>query len=126
YGAQFHLRGFTDPAVGEAEDPWLWVADCKTGTIKRRSPKNFGWSRGLFDGPGGLANREARLESFLSKEVEGPAATALRALTGKEPHRIRNIPPELVRYLAWAAARSLSMKALYENCIEAMPPESEA
>jgi hypothetical protein len=125
YVAQFHLRGFINPAVDGSADPWLWVADCKTGTVKRRSPKNFGWSRGLFDGPGGLANREATLESFLAKEVEGPAAIALRTLTGKEAHRFAGIPPELGRYLAWAAARSLSMKALYESWIEAMPPLSE-
>jgi hypothetical protein len=125
YVAQFHLRGFIDPAVDGSADPWLWVADCKTGTVKRRSPKNFGWSRGLFDGPGALANREATLESFLAKEVEGPAAIALRTLTGKEAHRFAGIPPKLGRYLAWAAARSLSMKALYESWIEAVPPLSE-
>jgi len=122
YVAQFHLRAFSDPRAGEAKDPWLWVANCETGAIRRRAPKNFAWSRGLFDGPGGLADREATLETFLAKEVEGPAATALRTLISKEARHFTGIPPELGRYLAWAAARSLPMKALYESWIEAMPP----
>jgi uncharacterized protein DUF4238 len=125
YVAQFHLRGFSDPVAGEAKDPWLWVADCKTGVIRRRAPKNFAWSRGLFDGPGGLADREATLESFLANEVEGPAAKALRNLTDKQARRFTGIPPELGRYLAWATARSLPMKALYESWIETAPVLSE-
>lgn len=124
YVAQFHLRAFSDPVAGAAKDPWLWVADCKTGVIKRRAPKNFAWCRGLFAGPGGLADPEASLESFLAKEVEGPAAAALRTLT-KEAHHFTGIPPEFGRYLAWAAARSLPMKALYESWVEAVPPLSE-
>jgi hypothetical protein len=125
YVAQFHLRGFIDRAADGSADPWLWVADCKTGTVRRRSPKNFGWSLGLFEGPGGLANREATLESFLAKEVEGPAAVALRTLTGKEARRFAGIPPELGRYLAWAAARNLPLRALYEAWIDALLPTSE-
>jgi hypothetical protein len=101
------------------------IADCKNGIVKRRSPKNFGWSRGLFDGPGGLADRATTLESFISKEVEGPAATALRTLTQREPRQFPAVPPELGRYLAWAAARSLSMKALFQRWIDALPALGE-
>lgn len=126
YVAQFHLRGFIGPAADGSADPWLWVANCRTGTVKRRSPKNFGWSRGLFDGPGGLANRDATLESFLAKEVEGPAAIALRTLTDKEMRHFAGVPPELGRYLAWAAARSLPMKALYQSWIDEIPSPNEA
>jgi hypothetical protein len=125
YVAKFHLRAFTDPvAIGSAE-PWLWVADCKQGTIKRRSPTNFGWSRGLYSGPGGLADRDSTLESFLAKEVEGPAASALRSLARREPGAAVGIPPALSRYLAWAAARSLPMKALYQSWIDAFPQVGE-
>src|SRR5262249_56738927 len=88
----------------------------------RGEPKIFVWSGGLWEGLGGLEDGEATLETSLEKEVEGPAATALRTLISKEARHFTGIPPELGRYLAWAAARSLPMKALYESWIEAMPP----
>lgn len=81
--SQFHLRGFTDPEARASADPWVWVGDCREKTIARRSPKNFAWSRGLFDGPGALADRESTLERFLSTEVESPAAFALRGFAGR-------------------------------------------
>jgi hypothetical protein len=121
YVSQFHLRGFIDPASAGSRDPWLWVGDCKTGTVKRRSPKNFGWSRDLFGGPGGLADRSSTIESFLAREVEGPAAAALREFAAGERHGASGVPPELGRYLAWAAARSLPMKALYQSWIDTLP-----
>lgn len=124
YVAQFHLRAFADPEAARTPDPWLWVGDFKQGTVKRRSPKNFAWSRGLFAGPGGLANRDATLEAFLAKEVEGPAATAFRALVCQGT-AADGIPPALSRYLAWAAARSLSMKTLYQSWIDNSPPMEE-
>ena len=65
----------------------------------------------LFDGPGGFAESEASIETFLANEVEGPAARALRALSGRG-HEVRHLPRELLRYLAWAASRSLPMQRL--------------
>lgn len=123
YVSQFHLRGFTDPNADRSPDPWLWVAECKTGSIKRRSPRNFGWSRDLYDAPALLADRSASLEWFLSWEVEGPAAPALRQFVAEEGPPRSNMRPEIWRYLAWAAARSLPMKALYEAWIDALPPK---
>jgi hypothetical protein len=124
YVSQFHLRGFTDPIAAGRRDAWVWVGDCATGEVKRRSPKNFGWSPGLFAGPGSLADPDASVEAFLAKEVEGPAAIALRKFTG-EKGPIAGVPTGLGRYLAWAAARSLPMQALFESWIAAMPHLAE-
>jgi hypothetical protein len=119
YVARFHLREFCEPASASTTDPWLWVAACATGAIKRRSPKNFAWARGLYDGPGGLADRSRSIEDFLANQVEGPAAIALRSLTGAG--LTSSIPAPLARYLAWAAARALPMRALYQSWIDDMP-----
>jgi hypothetical protein len=118
YVSQFHLRGFLDPEASGSPDPWLWVGGCKDGTIVRRSPKNFAWSRGLFDGP---AHRESTVERLLSEEVEGPAAFALRTLAGRPQGCRSPIPPEVSRYLAWAAARSLPMRQLFQDWIDKLP-----
>jgi hypothetical protein len=125
YVSQFHLRAFIDPISNETPGPWLWVGDRLLGTIARRSPKNVGWQRDLFAGPGGLADREASLEAHLSKEVEGPAASALRKWALLSPGNRGSIPPELFRYLTWAAARSLPMQRLYEEWINDMPVDPQ-
>src|SRR5262249_46738418 len=64
----------------------------------------------MFDGPGGFAEPEASLETFLANKVEGPAAIALRRLL--QNASIEQLPPEVMRYLAWAASRSLPMQRL--------------
>jgi hypothetical protein len=121
YVSQFHLKGFTDPNAREPQEPWLWVGDCATGSIQRRAPKNVGWSKGLFAGPAGLADRKATLESHLASQVESPAAFALRALSSRPQGHRTSIPGELGRYLAWAATRSLSMRQLYQDWIDTTP-----
>ena len=118
YVSQFHLKGFTDPTCGGNQEPWLWVADCGQELVKRKAAKNFGWVRDVFDGPGGLVDRDRTLESFLSTEVEGPGSHALRGFVNTPPELRKVIPPELLRYLAWAAARSLPMLQLYESWID--------
>jgi hypothetical protein len=69
-------------------------------------------ARGLFDGPGGLSDETRTLESFLAREVEAPAALAIRDVCNREPGQLRDLPQPLIRYLAWAASRSLSMRQL--------------
>lgn len=108
YVSKFHLREFCDPDSLSTRDPWVWLGLVETGTVKRRSPKNFGTAPLMFDGPGGLADRESTIESFLANEVEGPAATAIKKLG----HGARELPPQLMRYLAWAAARCLPMQQM--------------
>ncbi len=125
YVSQFHLRGFIEPGARASQDPWLWVGSCRDGTIVRRSPKNFAWSRDSFDGPGGLANRDSTVERFLSTEVEGPAAFALRNFASRLSGARSPIPAEVIRYLAWAAARSLPMRRLYQDWINSMLAEDE-
>jgi hypothetical protein len=120
YVSQFHLRQFIDSSSAGTPDPWLWVADLQTATIRRRAPKNIGWERGAFSGPGGLKDRSASLEDYLAKEVEAPAARALASLSFPVPA----IPPELGRYVAWAAARSIVMRSRYQSwlaTVEALP-----
>src|SRR5258708_1777763 len=125
YVSQFHLKGFTDPNVPKPQEPWLWVGDCATRSIQRRAPKNLAWSKGLFAGPGGLADRSASLEAFLATQVESPAAFALRTLSARPQGQRAPMPGELGRYLAWAAARSLSMHHLYQEWIDTTPALNE-
>ncbi len=112
YVSQFHLRQFADPSSISKKDPWLWQGWLPDGPVERCAPKNMGWKRGMFDGPGGLGDRDATLESFLSNEVEGPAATAMREVSSRPLGTGGDLPPALTRYLAWAAARSLPMQTL--------------
>lgn len=115
YVSKFHLRQFLDPDSLSQKDPWLWQGFLPHGPIKRRAPKNVGTKSLMFDGPGGLADRESTLESFLANEVEGPAAEAMREICSRQGGSGGAIPPALTRYLAWAAARSLPMRELFNN-----------
>jgi hypothetical protein len=112
YVSKFHLREFCDPGSLDTPDPWLWYGTFSDGLVKRRAPKNIGTSPGLFDGPGGLADAEAPLEDFLANNVEGPASRALREITNPSNDSVKNVPPALMRYLAWAASRALPMQRL--------------
>lgn len=104
------------------KQPWLWVAYLPATEAKRRAPKNLGWSRGLFAGPGGLADRTASLEAYIAQEVEGRAARALRQFCDIPIDQVKAIPVELSRYLSWLAALSLTMKNLYESWIAELDP----
>lgn len=111
YVSKFHLAQFCDPESLSTRDPWLWLGTIADGSVKRRAPKNVGTVPDLFDGPGGFAESEVSIETFLASDVEGPAARALRALSSAG-HEVRHLPGELLRYLAWAASRSLAMQRL--------------
>lgn len=110
YVSRFHLSAFCDPASSSTADPWLWVGSTTDQSVRRRSPKNVATVSGLFDGPGAFSEPGASLETFLANDVEGPAATALRRLL--QSTYIEQLPPEVMRYLAWAASRSLPMQRL--------------
>ncbi len=111
YVSKFHLRAFCDPAGLNTPDPWVWLGSLSDGSVKRRGPKNIGTSPDLFEGPGGLEGEQSTLESYLAKNVEGPAARALRKITSRGAD-LTKVPAELMRYLAWAASRSLPMQRL--------------
>lgn len=88
--------------------------------------KNVAWSTDLFAGPGGLADREASIEAYLATRVESPAAFALRGFVSRPPGQRSAVPAEIGRYLAWAAARSVSMKQLYQSWIDDLPDPADA
>lgn len=123
--SQFHLRGFTDPAATEPQEPWLLVADCTSRSIERRAPKNVAWSTELFAGPGALADRKASIEAHLATHVESPAAFALRGFASRPPGRRSAVPAEVGRYLARAAARSVSMRQLSQAWIDDSPDPND-
>lgn len=111
YVSKFHLREFLDPNSLSTPDPWLWLGKVSDGSGKRRAPKNVGTAPDLFDGPGGLAQAESTIEAFLGNYVEGPASRALRKVIG-QVGELKELPLELMRYLAWAASRPLPMQRL--------------
>lgn len=121
YVSQFHLRAFSDPKSLGQKDSWLWVGDLKSGEVKRRSPKNFAWSNDLFGG----VDVTVEIEKFLANDVEGPAARALKAFFSAQPGREKDLPPELTRYLSWAAARTMPMKSLYQFWINSLASDQE-
>lgn len=114
YVSQFHLKHFTDlDSLGKKHvTPWVWRGIVPDGKAKQKGIENCAWKRGLFDGPGALADQHATLERFLAREVESPAAAALKAVCGRPRGSGGDLPPALFRYLAWAAARSLPMQKL--------------
>lgn len=113
--SKFHLRQFLDPDSLSRKDPWLWQGFVPDGPINRRAPKNVGTQPLMFDGPGGLTDRDSTLEAFLANEVEGPAADAMREVCLRPRGSGGTLPPALMRYLAWAAARSLPMRQLFSS-----------
>ncbi len=117
YVSRFHLREFCDPSSLNTPDPWLWIGTLADNSVRRKSPSNVATTSDLFAGPGGLANSGATIETFLANEVESPAAFALRALRNGTLEG-GQLPPPLMRYLAWAASRSLPMQRLHVQWAE--------
>ncbi len=115
YISQFHLKQFTDPDSLSLKDPWLWIGSVSEGVVYRRAPKKVATKRELFDHPGCFADRDRSVECFLANEVEGPASVAMREMCSRAPGSGGDIRPELSRYLAWAAARSLPMQTLFAD-----------
>src|ERR1700753_2153814 len=125
YVSKFHLSQFLDPASTASPNPWLWQGRIPDGPVGRRAPKNVGTARLLFDGPGGLRNRSATLETFLAQKVEGPAAEAIKELSNVvSPGDGVEIPGPLWRYLAWAAARALPMVRPFSGWAQVHRPVS--
>src|ERR1051325_2203018 len=97
YVSKFHLREFTDPDSLSLPDPWLWIAHLPDGPVKRRAPHNIGTVPGLFDGPGGLADKATSLEAYLAQSVESTAAQALREFCKRPIGHSGLVPAELAR-----------------------------
>jgi hypothetical protein len=79
----------------------------------------------MFDGPGGLEQVDATLENFLATEVEAPAADALLSFCRGDVGSRRDLPPPMMRYLAWAAARSLTMAKLEQLWAHDLDPKDK-
>jgi hypothetical protein len=123
YVAQFHLRGFLDPESIGSRDPWLWMGDCADGEVRRRSPQNLGWKRGLYDQPGAFSSPDANLEEHLAEQIEGPAAAALYAFVTRTPGSRGPVPPEIGRYVAWAASRTPAMREHFQAWLDSLPAD---
>ena len=117
YVSRFHLQEFCDQESLDTPDPWVWVGSIHDASVRRRSPKNIATEKDLFSGPGGLAN--GSIEKFLATEVESSAAFAIRRMA---EGTLNPLPTELMRYLAWAASRSLPMRRLHTQWVERFPP----
>ncbi len=115
YVSKFHLRMFCDPTSAATPDPWLWLGEIATGSVRRRSPKNVGTLPDFFDGPGGFESPDVTIETFLANEVEGPAARSLREVCDLKGGKISALPAPLMRYLAWAASRNLPIQQLEQK-----------
>jgi len=126
YVSQFHLRRFLDPDSASGRAPWLWVGEIATRTVKRRAPKNLGWARAMFDGPGGFEESAKTIETFLATEVEAPAAEALISFCNAGSGNRRELPLAVMRYLAWAAARNLTMAELQQRWVHEWNPKNKA
>src|SRR5262245_15877352 len=100
YVSRFHLREFCDPASIDTRDPWLWVGSLADGSVRRRAPKNIGSKPDMFSGAGALRDADAKLETFLANEIEGPASRAFRDLRSSSDLP-SSLPPPIMRYLAW-------------------------
>ncbi len=112
YVSKFHLKQFTDPQSAGEKNPWVWLGKVLDGTVRKKGAENFAYQRGMFDGRGGLAQRDSILEDYLGREVETRASDAIKEFCGRPSGVEGELPPALMRYLAWAAARSLPMQKL--------------
>lgn len=121
---RFYLSGFTASPLATSHEPCMWVASLKTGEIKQRSPKNVAIARGAYDGPGGFAGLDKTMEAHLAS-IENAAAPAIKKLASQPMGIGASIPPEITRFLAWQACRTLPYKEAEEQWINDLPFEGE-
>jgi Protein of unknown function (DUF4238) len=118
---KFYLRGFVAPESETSKDPFVWVGALDTGKVYQRSPKNLSICRGLYDGPGGLADRSQSLEKHLSK-IEAAASSSIRKFCATAPDSGSHPPAEIWRFLAWQAARTPGWLEVVEESINTLEP----
>ena len=121
---RFYLNGFTASPLASSHEPYLWVASLKTGEIKPRSPKNVSIARGAYDGPGGFRDPDKTIEGHLS-EIESAAAPAIRKFAALPIGAGASVPPEITRFLAWQACRTLPYREAEEQWINDLPIDGE-
>lgn len=121
---KFYLKGFTFSPLTTRHDPCVWVASLNTSEIKQRSPKNLSIARGMYDGPGGFDNLNKTIENHLA-ELESAAAPAIRKLAECPMGTSPPIAPEITRFLAWQAARTIPFRKAMEKWVNESPFEGE-
>lgn len=121
---KFYLNGFIASPLANRRDPYLWLGSLKSGEIKQRSPKNISISRGAYDGPGGFRDPDKTIETHLAK-IESAAAPAIKEFASLPMGIGASIPPEITRFLAWQACRTLPYREAEEEWINDLPFEGE-
>jgi hypothetical protein len=122
---KFYLSGFLAPESESGRDPFVWLGSVSTGEIKRRSPKNISIARGLYDGPGCLTGPDETIEAHLAK-IESDASMAISKFAAVPVGKTLILPPEIMRFLAWQAARTPGWMELEQHWIDDPPFDSKA
>lgn len=117
---KFYLNGFVAPGSEASPDPFLFLGSVATHEVKRRSPKNISIKRGLYDGPGGFTEPDKTIEEHLSR-MESEAAVAIRNLTATSVRGASGLPSEIMRFLAWQAARTPRWLELVQSWSDESP-----
>ena len=122
---RFYLNGFLAPESEKSRDPFVWLGSVNTGEIKRRSPKNISIARGLYDGAGGLTAPDETIEAHLAK-IESEAASKITKFAAAPAGGDLSLPPEIMRFLAWQAARTRSWMELEQQWVNDPPFDAKA
>ena len=123
YVSKFHISKFVDPSVPIGQSDWTWVVRKEQAIVKRKSPSNFAWKRGMFSKMSLNIDPPMNMEKYLSEKIEGPASSKLIQMESLSSFSNFTVPEEITRYLAWAAARSLSMQELYQKWFDSAPSD---
>jgi len=75
---QFYLKAFIEPESGGSRNPYLWVVDLQSRTLRRRAPKNVAYITGFYDWDK-HGDRAPSIEAIYS-QIEGKAASVIGAL----------------------------------------------
>lgn len=104
YIARFYLRNFAEPVFSDS----LCVYDLQKHCWERRTPNGVGWFPHLCSMIAMDGSRTDEFDKFLNREVENPAAPAMRKLaTGEELDSDERSAVAL--FIALTAARSPQM-----------------
>jgi len=80
---QFYLDAFCDPATPEGQDPWVWVADLKERTIRRKAPKNVASRSDYYAIPDSTGEKTHAIEEMFSRIESDAAPIVARLLRGE-------------------------------------------
>lgn len=75
---QFYLDAFVDPSSRDSHNPFLWVVELQSKTLKRRAPKNVASITGFYDWRE-LKDIAPSIESIYS-QIESRTARVMRKL----------------------------------------------